>query len=622
MYWFINSITDKPDWERKVFDDVVVARWRAEVDEFAAAGTLAAAPLDDEAPYGDPIAYPPIARGFSDDMFNYCMAELRDKARISEASRGFVSVFDGAGAVVKSDKAVSEEIKQGLRALAARLEDVPPEDRDWHPGSDDKVLDLVHPSLWPLVYGKTRYLDRTLGVEDALGAYASGNTVPVPEEPKGERLWSTRFQWLPAEVEVTRAGDARFVSYINNLHPSDTEGYTVLAKLFTAALPALEAVYRRVREFDALMNGAFGRDAPGQDAALVRSRIVATDSARICKTEFICEGSCYSSRCPADFPYKDGEGEPERNRRWFWENHPVGQPEPREYKFLGEEFRLTATQEKPWFPMVEKGWIDAQVAELHKIRKELRPKYVVPGEKPDASAKEEPASVPAADHLRNRQVIVKIANINLTSEKPTYDGGSWHIEGQINERICATALYYYDSENITESRLGFRSTCDAEGFSEGEFAYDQDDHIPFQELYGMRPGMYCDSTEVPLGDVVTREGRLVVFPNVFRHCVSPFELADKTRPGHRKIVALFLVDPAAPVVSTARVPPQQLDWGTIPVLNSLPPELAQVIMNDVACPFGMEEAKRLRAELIEERKAYDEVVEEGVREAQWCFCEH
>lgn len=32
---------------------------------------------------------------------------------------------------------------------------------------------------------------------------------------------------------------------------------------------------------------------------------------------------------------------------------------------------------------------------------------------------------------RGLQVIVKLANIELTPEKPEYDGGSWHIEGQM-----------------------------------------------------------------------------------------------------------------------------------------------------------------------------------------------
>ena len=32
---------------------------------------------------------------------------------------------------------------------------------------------------------------------------------------------------------------------------------------------------------------------------------------------------------------------------------------------------------------------------------------------------------------RGIQVIVKLANIHLTPEKPEYDGGTWHVEGQL-----------------------------------------------------------------------------------------------------------------------------------------------------------------------------------------------
>lgn len=32
MLQFINQITDKPDWEVKVFDEDIVSRWRAEAD--------------------------------------------------------------------------------------------------------------------------------------------------------------------------------------------------------------------------------------------------------------------------------------------------------------------------------------------------------------------------------------------------------------------------------------------------------------------------------------------------------------------------------------------------------------------------------------------------------------
>ena len=33
------------------------------------------------------------------------------------------------------------------------------------------------------------------------------------------------------------------------------------------------------------------------------------------------------------------------------------------------------------------------------------------------------------------QIIVKLANIHLTPEKPAYEGGSWHVEGQLNESM-------------------------------------------------------------------------------------------------------------------------------------------------------------------------------------------
>lgn len=34
MLDFMTQITDKPDWDRKVFDDVIVAKWKAEACRF------------------------------------------------------------------------------------------------------------------------------------------------------------------------------------------------------------------------------------------------------------------------------------------------------------------------------------------------------------------------------------------------------------------------------------------------------------------------------------------------------------------------------------------------------------------------------------------------------------
>lgn len=35
----------------------------------------------------------------------------------------------------------------------------------------------------------------------------------------------------------------------------------------------------------------------------------------------------------------------------------------------------------------------------------------------------------------NLQIIIKLASIYLTPEKPAYNGGSWHLEGQLNENM-------------------------------------------------------------------------------------------------------------------------------------------------------------------------------------------
>jgi len=57
-----------------------------------------------------------------------------------------------------------------------------------------------------------------------------------------------------------------------------------------------------------------------------------------------------------------------------------------------------------------------------------------------------------------------------------------------------------------------------------------------------------------------REGRLITFPNIIQHRVDSFRLQDPTKAGHRKIVALFLVNPHTKVLSSAQIPCQRKDW--------------------------------------------------------------
>jgi hypothetical protein len=43
---------------------------------------------------------------------------------------------------------------------------------------------------------------------------------------------------------------------------------------------------------------------------------------------------------------------------------------------------------------------------------------------------------------RSLQIIVKLATISLTPAKPSYEGGSWHVEGQMVSPACAPMQIY------------------------------------------------------------------------------------------------------------------------------------------------------------------------------------
>lgn len=85
----------------------------------------------------------------------------------------------------------------------------------------------------------------------------------------------------------------------------------------------------------------------------------------------------------------------------------------------------------------------------------------------------------------------------------------------MNEKICATALYYLDSDNITPSHLSFRMRTDM--YIDTEISAGQDEYNYLERVYGTALGPAgeesspCDQT---FGDVETREGRLLAFPNV------------------------------------------------------------------------------------------------------------
>lgn len=163
-------------------------------------------------------------------------------------------------------------------------------------------------------------------------------------------------------------------------------------------------------------------------------------------------------------------------------------------------------------------------------------------------------------------------------------------------------------------------------------AYEQYHHDWLPAVFG------CENRDPPLqyvGAIEAREGRCVTFPNVLQHQVQPFELADPTNPGHRKILALFLIDPNIQIISTSNIPCQQREWWTeqwsskadgataTDVFGRLPAELRLHILEGVDdFPMGLKEAKKLREELMEERKSFNIANGQAFNGVSISLCEH
>ncbi|RXW17917.1 hypothetical protein EST38_g7937 [Candolleomyces aberdarensis] len=565
MLGFMNSVTDKPDWDKKAFDAEIIKKWRSE--------TVGADDID-----------------MTDAMFDFCIAELQHVAKNSYAKRADRALVVFNGNVVKSDYAVPESVKVALQQAVKPLEDVPENQKDWHPGSNDTVLDLVHPSLFPAIGGKSRVLkvgQKTVGLTDCVERCGQGDVLarlvkaPKANEKKGIEPYSLKFQWLPCEVDISE-NESKIISYINNLHPQKhTELYRVIEQVIDAALPLWESTlaplcdkdfnwFKRI-SCDTVVyeddNNEDGTDAKGD------SKRANEDGMDVDSSEAGSDISKPPDAADGDAEIVDDDGDDN------WED------EPEEYSDEDETPKVVVKPEPEKFDPEKYGKPPKPFSFKELYGKQGRP----------------------------LQIIVKLANIELTPEKPKYEGGTWHIEGKQNEHICATAIYYYSSHNIKASHLAFRQFIDTE--EANELPYEQNDHDFLKVLFG------CENEEAgeqDVGKVETREGRLLTFPNILQHQVQPFELEDPSQNGHRKILALFLVDPNVRVISTACVPPQQVDWwreavtatrnssgSTAKGLDKLPVELKDSVFEAVdGFPITLKEAKEYREKLMEERKKF------------------
>jgi hypothetical protein len=224
MLALMDAITEKPRWQEKVFDETIVEKWRAEATAMPLISSMA---------------------------WDWCLRELREKTEFL-AEHGFIKTFETGSACAKADGLIDDDLRDELLAGVEPLLNVKESAKDWHPNSNDQVLNLVHPSLYPLVYGRTHVLQEGLvGLSDCVESCGKGvltqePTIEPPKKSYGynthasrDDRFSTRFQWLPAEVRFKGEGlDVEFTSYINNLHPNQHNGlYSTISKVMSKAIP-------------------------------------------------------------------------------------------------------------------------------------------------------------------------------------------------------------------------------------------------------------------------------------------------------------------------------------------------------------------------------------------------
>ena len=496
-----NSIREKPDWKTKYKNEEIVTKWKQKIKE----------QCQDKTKYLDQI-------------IDYVFKELQWYEDVEKDLNTFQIGCDYR--IAYSDGAVNETLKKSFSIGAQKLVESFGSNIDYHPGSHNQVIDLVHPSLYIVQYDKTPVLKN-----GQLEIVKYGEQIEHAKPGVDQYGVSKRFQWIPALMTKNSNGKFEFGSYINNLHPIKYKSlYDSISDIFNAAVPGLNCVLTRYasQEFVRIPVPR-GSDAYTDEYHKEREELDAI---------------------------LDREAE-ETGNDYDWER--MEEFEKDKLKYLCE--LIPAWEQAPVF--------------------------------------DKPIDLSTFENLK---VIVKLANIELTPENPSYAGGSWHVEGGINEDIIATVLYYYDVENITESRLSFRT-----GFDDPN--YEQGDDFYTETIFGIK------DEEVmvrEIGGIEAKEDRVVVFPNMFQHHVDPFELKDKTKPGHRKILCFFIVDPYNHnVVSTDNVPPQQKEWWDDSSLDYLfPGNLKQQMLDlkggGTAWPMTFEQAKEARDDLIDERIAQSE----------------
>lgn len=259
MLRFMNDVTERADWTQRLEEGLpAMNEWRDAVIEDRTLLTRQA--------------------------MDWCFKELCDTKTFFEENRGVITLNIGSG-VWKSDEFRDLTLRAYLQLRLSLFSDFF-KSRSSH----RQISMLIDPSVYPFAYTRTHVLTsgHQLDRNNAFDYMSGTETIrapndteiaflrlfdPAEDEPwvmgadkmrlkihggewasschtlddsSMECRWSTKYQWLPFEVQIRSNPDslnsnpikAKITSYINNVHPSEKRFYSAIEDLLPLAIKA------------------------------------------------------------------------------------------------------------------------------------------------------------------------------------------------------------------------------------------------------------------------------------------------------------------------------------------------------------------------------------------------
>ncbi|KAF3177885.1 hypothetical protein TWF788_007668 [Orbilia oligospora] len=408
---FIISALNKPDWTTQAADKSIVARWFREAQE-----------RDNKYSVFRVLHY----RTWNESDIKYAWQELSNCRKYVEFLRSEgCKVEPDIRGIWKADGMIGEELRgelvEGLltfwcserwelvlnkqitaTSALERIQKNRITTSDKFGGLDSpypdyehrNVVQLINPSLWPVIYRKTRNI-------------ADAEPIELPVEllrTRGTKsLWqrySNEFCCLPTEFEVSADGkQTKVLSYINNLPQADEQKLglrRILGEVFTCFVPLFNHVL-------ADLSRPQPKGAPAMELL-----------------EFIPTAEYLQKWKEALDRFEHGE---DSNPDIFdyMEEHCMNHVQCREKKKRCKKVCHVERLDR-WDI-----WTPPPMPEMLRLEG------------------------------RKLKVFVEVSRINLSPETDLeYRQGDWRTSARLNERIVATGVYCIEQENITEVQVEFK----------------------------------------------------------------------------------------------------------------------------------------------------------------------